>query len=64
MFKDMKMSDDLTSEFKTKPSCQSLSVELNVKVLTSGHWPNDSKDQQPQLGTLPPEISLAMASFT
>ena len=45
MFKDMKMSDELTSEFKTKPSCQSLSVELNVKVLTSGHWPNDSKDQ-------------------
>lgn len=64
MFKDMKMSDELTSEFRSKPACQSLSVELNVKVLTSGHWPNDGKESAPQLGQLPPEISLAMASFT
>ena len=64
MFKDMKMSDELTSEFKTKPACSTLSVELNVKVLTSGHWPNDGKEQQQQVATMPPEISLAMASFT
>ena len=64
MFKDMKMSEELAQEFRSKPSCQALSVDITVKVLTSGHWPNDSKEQAPALGNLPHEISLAMASFT
>lgn len=58
------MSEELTSEFKTKPSCQALSLELNMKVLTQGHWPKDGKEPVPQLVSLPKEIANAMASFT
>merc|ERR1712048_611765 len=60
----MKMSDELAHEFRSKPSFQSLSVELSVKVLTSGHWPNDGKEQVASIANLPQEVSLAMASFT
>ena len=64
MFKDMKMSDELATEFRGKPAYQSLSVDISVKVLTSGHWPNDGKETSHSLGNLPHEVSLAMASFT
>lgn len=64
MFKDIKVSEELTSEFKTKPSCQALSLELNMKVLTQGHWPKDGKEPVPQLVSLPKEIASAMAAFT
>jgi hypothetical protein len=47
MFKDMKMSDDLMAEFRQKPVYKNLTLELQMKVLTSGHWPNDQKDAQP-----------------
>ena len=63
MFKDMKLSDELNQEFRNKSSFQTTQVELSVKVLTSGHWPNDGKEAV-SLGSLPQEISLAMASFT
>ena len=41
MFKDMKMSDELMSEFRQRPYSKTLHLELNMKVLTAGHWPND-----------------------
>lgn len=64
MFKDIKVSEELTAEFKTKPSCLALSLELNMKVLTQGHWPKDGKEPVPQLVSLPKEIANAMAAFT
>jgi len=39
-------------EFKTKASCQNLKIDLNVKVLTTGHWPNESRDVSAQNQTL------------
>lgn len=44
MFKDMKMSDELMTEFKQRPICSSLKLELNMKVLTAGHWPQEQKE--------------------
>lgn len=41
MFKDMKMSDELCSEFTSSPAHQVLEIDFSVKVLTQGHWPND-----------------------
>jgi hypothetical protein len=64
MFKDMKMSDDLMAEFRQKPTYKALTLELNMKVLTAGHWPNDSKDAKAQQVSLPKEISTSMTSFT
>lgn len=63
MYKDINFSVELNQEFKQKPSSRGLNIELNVKVLTTGHWPNDGKEPVPQLVQLPKEISNAMASF-
>jgi hypothetical protein len=64
MFKDIKVSEELTQEFHTKQSCQALTLELNLKVLTQGHWPKDGKEPVPQLVSLPKEIADSMAAFT
>jgi len=48
MFKDIKMSEQRMQDFKKSPSYQMLSVDLNVKVLTTGHWPNESRDPTAQ----------------
>jgi len=34
MFKDMKMSEDLVSEFKASPTSHGLEIDFNVKVIT------------------------------
>ena len=44
MFKDIKVSEQRMQDFKKSGSYQMLSVDLNVKVLTTGHWPNESRD--------------------
>ncbi len=44
MFKDMKMSDELMVEFRQRPVYKTLQLELKMKVLTAGHWPNDQKE--------------------
>lgn len=41
MFKDIKMSEDTMSEFRATSLSKQLSIELNVKVLTTGNWPNE-----------------------
>ena len=46
MFKDMKMSEELCQEFKSSAASSSLDIDFQVKVLTQGHWPNDTKDTQ------------------
>jgi len=43
MFKDIKMSEQRMQEFKKSPSHSMISIDFNVKVLTTGHWPNESK---------------------
>lgn len=49
-----------------------INIDFNVKVLTTGHWPNESKipvreedSQQPQLEIqrLPTEIKQCMSVF-
>ena len=42
MFKDIKMSEGTMQEFKATGLSRALQVELNVKVLTTGHWPNET----------------------
>lgn len=46
MFKDMKMSEELCSEFSSSATYQTLEIDFSIKVLTQGHWPNDQKDSQ------------------
>ena len=41
MFKDMKMSEELCTDFTNSPMSQALEIDFSVKVLTQGHWPND-----------------------
>lgn len=48
MFKDIKMSEQRMQDFKKSPSYQMLALDLNVKVLTTGHWPNESRDPSAQ----------------
>ena len=45
MFKDIKMSDDTMNEFKQSSLYKQISFDVSVKVLTSGNWPTDQKDQ-------------------
>lgn len=48
MFKDIKMSEELTKEFQGTQMYSSLQpLEMNIKVLTTGHWPNDQREAQP-----------------
>lgn len=44
MFKDMKLSDDLMVEFRQTEACKELPLDLNMKVLTQGHWPNEKQE--------------------
>jgi cullin 3 len=62
MFKDMKMSEDLCNEFREQPAADALDVNFNVKVLTSGHWPNYLKENNVSI-SLPMQIQDSMASF-
>jgi len=65
MFKDMKMSEELTKEFQGTTIYNSIQpLEMNVKVLTTGHWPNDQREAQPQMTNLPKELSSAITVFT
>jgi len=63
MFKDMKMSDELCTEFKSNAASEVLEIDFSVKVLTQGHWPNDKKESQ-FFQNIPQEISVAMNGFT
>lgn len=63
MFKDMKMSNDINSEFNQLALAKSLPLDLNIKVLTAGHWPNDGK-KEPALSGIPREIESGMNAFS
>ena len=41
MFKDIKMSEDTMAEFRGTTLAKQLNLELAVKVLTTGNWPNE-----------------------
>ena len=53
MFKDIKMSDDTMNDFKQTVHYKQITFDLSVKVLTTGNWPNDQKDQTSILLNLP-----------
>jgi hypothetical protein len=36
------------SDFKKCQSSQLINIDLNIKVLTTGHWPNESRDPSAQ----------------
>jgi len=44
MFKDIKMSEETMLEFRGSHMAKSLQIDLSVKVLTTGNWPNEEKD--------------------
>jgi len=46
MFKDIKMSEQRMQEFKKSASHQMITIDFNCKVLTTGHWPNESRIPQ------------------
>jgi cullin 3 len=46
MFRDITMSDQRMNDFKKSHLSHQVPFELNVKVLTTGHWPNESRDAQ------------------
>jgi cullin 3 len=62
MFKDIKMSEETMAEFKGTSLSKQLQIELAVKVLTTGNWPNETKEQLSSI-TLPREISLCIQNF-
>ena len=43
MFKDIKMSEQRMQEFKKSQSHSMIAIDFNVKVLTTGNWPNENK---------------------
>ena len=62
MFKDIKMSEATMQEFRGTGLSRALQVELHVKVLTTGHWPNESHATIPTQ-SLPREIQTCMSNF-
>ncbi len=65
MFKDIKMSEELTKEFQGSQCYNAIQpLEMNVKVLTTGHWPNDQREQQPQIVNFSRELTTAINTFT
>lgn len=62
MFKDIKMSEETMLEFRGTSMAKSLPVDLQIKVLTTGNWPNESKEQI-NVVCLPREIQLCISSF-
>ena len=63
MFKDITMSEATMQEFKGSSLNKQLNFELSVKVLTTGNWPNEQKDQSAILANLPREIQFCMSNF-
>lgn len=63
MFKDIKMSDDTMTEFRQCSLAKQIAFDLSVKVLTSGNWPADQKDQAGTIQSLPRELQFAMQNF-
>jgi hypothetical protein len=71
MFKDVKMSEQRNQEFKQSQSYRCINFDFNVKVLTTGQWPNQTRDlavqnktgQQVQQMQIPPQIKQAMSVF-
>jgi len=43
MFKDIKQSEQRMADFKESVG-SNMQFELQVKVLTTGHWPNENRD--------------------
>lgn len=45
MYKDIKLSEEITKDFQNTQAYNTLQpMELNIKVLTTGHWPNDQRE--------------------
>lgn len=64
MFKDIKQSEETMNEFKNTQLGKGLKVEMSVKVLTTGNWPNENKDKDTQYNIiLPKEIQICIQSF-
>mmetsp|Transcript_4995 Transcript_4995/g.3625 ORF Transcript_4995/g.3625 Transcript_4995/m.3625 type:complete len:121 (-) Transcript_4995:492-854(-) len=62
MFKDMKQSEETMAEFRTTQHSKRLTFDLKVKILTTGNWPNDAKDQSCQV-VLPKEVQMCISNF-
>lgn len=62
MFKDMKNSEELCSEYHNSVAFNQMDIDFSVKVLTQGHWPNQQKDMN-YFAQIPPEVTSAMNSF-
>lgn len=60
-------------EFKKSPSHAMIAIDFNVKVLTTGHWPNENRQPQREeesqasslfeIQRLPTEIKQCMSVF-
>lgn len=45
MYRDIKTSEELSKDFQETHIYKSIQpMEMSVKVLTTGHWPNDQRD--------------------
>ncbi|OBT75950.1 hypothetical protein VF21_05803 [Pseudogymnoascus sp. 05NY08] len=76
MFKDMTMSEELTSNYRTHiqglGQADRKQIDLGINVLTTNHWPMEimgssqarSEDGRAQQCVWPPEIKLLQESFT
>ena len=74
MFKDIKMSEQRMQEFKKSPSHSMIAIDFNVKVLTTGNWPNENKQvavreednnagAHLEIQRLPTEVKQCMSVF-
>ena len=61
MMKDIKVSEELNTDFKITAERRRIPFEMNVHVLTTGKWPNDTVDDKCQI---PYEIAPAIDIFT
>lgn len=62
MFKDIRMSEETMLEFRGTNFSKQLQIDLHVKVLTTGNWPNETKDNINVI-SLPKEITMCIQNF-
>jgi hypothetical protein len=65
MFKDIKISEELSKDFQNSNMFKTMpaGLEINVKVLSTGHWPFDQKELIQNHASMPREMVASMSCF-
>lgn len=63
MFRDMEISRELMSSFKSSEAAQAAPIEINVNMLTSSYWPTSIVSTSHHPCVFPKEVTKAKEAF-